>query len=122
MTTNLDALAKAWAQFMIEIEFPQGYEGTTTPAVHHATEIAQAQIREHIMTTNDMRLFSLLHLLGQASLRMEQVLCPEEYERIRREVEEALKEADRRDAKWYSHEEVMQAVQQKIGLMRNKPC
>ena len=36
-----------------------------------------------------MRLFSLLHLLGQASLRMEQALWPEDYERMTREVEEA---------------------------------
>jgi hypothetical protein len=107
---------------MAEVEFPQNYDGTATPAVHHANEIAQEQIREHIMRTNDMRLFSLLHLLGQASLRMEQVLWPEEFERIRREVEKAIKEADSPDAKWHSHEDVIQAIQQKIDAMKSKPC
>ena len=37
-----------------------------------------------------MRLFGLLHLLGQASLRMEQTLWPEDYERMTREVERAV--------------------------------
>ena len=41
-----------------------------------------------------MRLFGLLHLLGQASLGMEKTLWPEDYERITRDVEEALREAD----------------------------
>ncbi|HDD9743284.1 TPA: hypothetical protein PBR01_004478, partial [Escherichia coli] len=39
---------------------------------------ATVPIRERIVATNDMRLFSLLHLLGQASLRMEQALWPED--------------------------------------------
>lgn len=69
----------------------------------------EPQILEHIVTTNDMRLFSLLHLLGLASLRMEQALWPEDYERMTREVEEALREADAPNARSYSHEEVMQA-------------
>ena len=49
-----------------------------------------------------MRLFGLLHLLGQASLRMEQALWPEDYERMTREVEEALREADAPNAGSYS--------------------
>ncbi len=41
-----------------------------------------------------MCLFGLLHLLGQASLRMEQIFWPEEYKRITRKVEDALREAN----------------------------
>jgi hypothetical protein len=50
-----------------------------------------------------MRLFSLLHLLGQASLRMEQALWPEDYERMTREVEEALRQATDANARSYTH-------------------
>lgn len=74
------------------------------------------------ISTNDMRLFGLLHLLGQASLRMEQVLWPEDYERMTREVEEALREANDPNAKLYTHEEVMQAMQECIDRARDKPC
>lgn len=69
-----------------------------------------------------MRLFGLLHLLGQTSLRMEQTLWPEDFERITREVEKALREADDPNAKSYSHEEVMQAMQERIDRARDKPC
>ena len=79
------------------------------------------RIREHVIATNDMRLFGL-HLLGQASLRMEQALWPEEYERMTREVEEALREADDPNAKSYTHEEVMRAMQELIDQARDKPC
>jgi hypothetical protein len=68
-----------------------------------------------------MRLFSLLHLLGQASLRMEQALWPEDYERMTREVEEALRQTDA-NARSYTHEEVMQAMQERIDRARDKPC
>jgi hypothetical protein len=64
-----------------------------------------------------MRLFSLLHLLGQASLRMEQALWPEDYERMTREVEEALRQTDA-NARSYTHEEVMQAMQERIDRAR----
>jgi hypothetical protein len=69
-----------------------------------------------------MRLFGLLHLLGQASLRMEQVLWPEDYERMTREVEEALREAGNPSAMSYTHEEVMQAMQERIDRASDKPC
>ena len=75
-----------------------------------------------IVATNDMRLFSLLHLLGQASLRMEQALWPEDYERMTREVEEALRQATDANARSYTHEEVMQAMQERIDRARDKPC
>ena len=97
-----------------------GYEGTATPEAHRACEVIQERIREHVVATNDMRLFGLLHLLGQASLRMEQALWPEEYARMTREVEEALREADDPNAKSYTHEEVMQAMQERIDRARDK--
>lgn len=118
----IEALASAWLRITEKAKFPQNYEGTATPEVHRATEDLQEQIREHIIATLDMRLFGLLHLLGQASLRMERILWPEEYERIAREVEEALREADDPNTKWYSHEEVMQAIQERIDMARNKLC
>ena len=73
-----------------------------------------------VFGSNRMRLFGLLHLLGQASLRMEQALWPEEYARMTREVEEALREADDPNAKSYTHEEVMQAMQERIDRARDK--
>ncbi len=107
---------------MAESGFPLDYEGTATPGVHRATEALQEQIREHIVATNDMRLFGLLHLLGQASLRMEQMLWPEDYERMKHEVEAVLREADNPNTQWHSHEEVMHAVQERIDNASNKPC
>lgn len=63
-----------------------------------------------------------LPLLGQASLRMEQALWPEDYERMTREVEEALRQATDANARSYTHEEVMQAMQERIDRARDKPC
>jgi len=53
---------------------------------------------------------------------MEQALWPEEYARMTREVEEALREADDPNAKSYTHEEVMRATQELIDQARDKPC
>lgn len=119
---NIETLSGAWAQLAGEVGLPADHEGTATPAAHRANEAIQELIREHILATNDMRLFGLLHLLGQASLRMEQALWPEDYERMTREVEEALREANDPNAKLYAHEEVMQAVQERIDRARDKPC
>lgn len=121
-TSSIEALANAWARIAEEATLPTDYEGTATPETHRACEAIQARIRDHIVATNDMRLFGLLHLLGQASLRMEQTLWPEDFERMTREVEEALREADDPNAKSYSHEEVMQAMQERIDRARDKPC
>ncbi len=95
---------------------------TADRIANHKGEVIQERIREHVVATNDMRLFGLLHLLGQASLRMEQALWPEEYARMTREVEEALREADDPNAKSYTHEEVMRAMQELIDQARDKPC
>ena len=118
--STIEALAIAWARIAEEAELPAGYEGTATPEAHRACEVIQERIREHVVATNDMRLFGLLHLLGQASLRMEQALWPEEYARMTREVEEALREADDPNAKSYTHEEVMQAMHERIDRARDK--
>ena len=120
--TDIETLADAWAQLVGEVGFPTDYDGTATPEAHRAGEAIQERIREHIVATNDMRLFGLLHLLGQVSLRMEQALWPEDYERITREVEEALREANDPKAKSYTHEVVMQAMQERIDRARDKPC
>ena len=39
-----------------------------------------------------------------------------------REIEEALREANNPNSKSYTHEEVMQAMQERIGEARDKPC
>jgi hypothetical protein len=119
---SIKALASAWARIAEEAEFPSDYDGTASPEAHSASETIQERIREHIVTANDTRLFSLLHLLGQASLSMEQALWPEEYERMTREIEEALREADSPNARSYIHEEVIQAMQERIDQTRDKPC
>ncbi|NJM31987.1 MAG: hypothetical protein HC848_02710 [Limnobacter sp.] len=121
-TSSIEALASAWARIAEEAGFPSDYEGTASPEAHRASEAIQERIREHIVASNDMRLFGLLHLLGQASLRMEQALWPEDYVRMTREVEEALREINDPDAKLYTHEEVMQAMQERIDRARDKPC
>ena len=81
---------------------------------------AALALSDRIGRRTQMRLFGLLHLLGQASLRMEQALWPEDYERLTREVEEALREANDPSAKLYTHEEVMQAMQERIDQARDK--
>lgn len=119
---NIRALARAWARIAEEAALPSDFEGTASPEAHRACEAIQARIRDHIAATNDMRLFGLLHLLGQASLRMEQTLWPEEFERMAREVEQTLLDADDPNAKFYTNEEVMQAMQERIDRARDKPC
>lgn len=78
--------------------------GSATPEAHGACEAVQGMIREHILATKDGRLFSLMHLLGQASLRMEQVLWPKAFEQMTRAVEDAVLEADNPATKWFSQE------------------
>ena len=67
------------------------YDGTVSPEAYWVGEAIQERLREHIVATDDMRLFGLLHLLGQASLRIEQVLWPEEYDRMTRDFEERMR-------------------------------
>ena len=132
-TSTIEALASAWARIAEEAEFPADYEGTATPQAHRASEAIQEQIRERIVATNDMRLFSrtlfyqglaqlAMGFAEEASLRMEQALWPEDYERMTREVEEALRQATDANARSYTHEEVMQAMQERIDRARDKPC
>ena len=120
--SNIETLASAWARIAEEAALPSDFEGTTSPEAHRACEAIQARIRAHNIATNDMRLFGLLHLLGQASLRMEQTLWPEDFERMAREVEQALHDADDPNAKFYTNEEVMQVMQERIDQARDKPC
>ncbi|MGS6501682.1 hypothetical protein ACVGW3_00740, partial [Enterobacter hormaechei] len=72
--STIEARGSGWARLAAEAEFPADNQGTATPQPHRASEAIHEQIAERIVATNDMRLFSLLHLLGQASLRMEQAL------------------------------------------------
>lgn len=120
--SSIEALASAWVRIAEEVMLPPDYEGTATPAAHRGSEAIQARIRDHIVATNDMRLFGLLHLLGQASLSMERTLWPEDFARMTREIEETLREADDPNAKFYTFEEVMQAMQDRIDRARDKPC
>jgi hypothetical protein len=120
--SSLQALARAWVRITEEIEFPIDYEGAASLDAHRAIEAIQKQIRAHIVATGDMRLFSLLQLLGQASLRMEQELWPGDYDRMRVEVEAALLAADDPDSVWCSHEEVMRSLRARIDKAGNRPC
>ena len=120
--SSIETLAYAWAQIAEDAEFPTEYEGTASPGAHRASEAIQERIRGHIVATSDMRLFGLLHLLGQASLRMEQSLWPENFERLTREVEESLREINAPNAKSLTHDGVMQAMQERIDRARDKLC
>jgi hypothetical protein len=120
--SSIEALASAWARIAEKAALASDYEGTASPEGHRTCEAIQARIRDHIVATNDMCLFGLLHLLGQASLRMEQTLWPEDFERMTREVEQALRNADDPNAKFYTNEEVMQAMQERIDQAQDKPC
>ena len=72
-TSSIEALASARACIAEEAILPTGYEGTATPEAHRASETVQAQIRAHIVATNDMRLFGLLHLRASAVHQGQQV-------------------------------------------------
>lgn len=50
------------------------------------------------------------------------MLWPEDFERVTREIEQALRDADDPNAKLYTNEEVMQAMQERIDKARDKPC
>lgn len=102
--SNIEALSGAWAQAMAAVDFPQGYDGEPTPEAHRAACAIEEKIREHIVSSGDMRLFSLMHLLGQASLRMEQELYPEYDKWFCEQVEEGLKEADDPNTQWVPNE------------------
>jgi hypothetical protein len=121
-TSTIEALASAGQGLPRKRNSPL----TTRGLPHHKriglAKLFRSRFGERIVATNDMRLFSLLHLLGQASLRMEQALWPEDYERMTREVEEALRQATDANARSYTHEEVMQAMQERIDRARDKPC
>lgn len=104
------------------MKFPSGYYGTASLEAHRAIKAIQGQIQEQIVTTGDNRLFSLLQLLGQTSLCMEQQLWPGEYDRMKVEVEEALRAANDPGSEWCSHEEVMRSVQAFIDKAGNRPC
>ncbi|MDN5752813.1 MAG: hypothetical protein L0H15_05965 [Nitrosospira sp.] len=45
-----------------------------------------------------------------------------DFERMTREIEQSLREADDPNAKFYTREEVMQAMQERIDRARDKPC
>jgi hypothetical protein len=120
--SSLQALAQAWVRITEKIEFPIDYEGTGSLDAYRAIEAIQEQSRAHIVAIGDMRLFSLLQLLSQASLRMEQELWPGDYDRMRVEVEATLRAADDPDLVWCSHEEVMRSVRARIDKAGNRPC
>ncbi len=104
------------------MKFPSGYDGTASFEAHRAIEAIQEQIREQIVATGDMRLVSLYQLLGQVSLCMEQQLWPGDYDRMKVEVEKALRAANDPDSVWCSNEEVMRSLRARIDKAGNRPC
>lgn len=107
---NITWLPRVWERAAEEATSSSDYGGK----VHRAYEAIQARICGHI-PTDDMRLFGLLHLLGQALLRMEQTLWLEDFERITRDAVDP-------NAKFITTDEVMQVMQERIDQARNKPC
>lgn len=91
---DFSAFAEAWGRFAADAGIPSGYSGDSTAAAHEGVENAQRMLREHIVATNDYRLFPLLHILGNASVRMEQVLDPEGYVESVARIRAALAEAE----------------------------
>ena len=77
---------------------------------------------QRLLTNKDWTQEEAARLCGQASLRMEQTLWPEDYERMTREIEAAPREADDPNARSYTHEEVMQAMEERIDRVRNTSC
>jgi hypothetical protein len=106
IAANIEMLSVAWAQIMSDVKFPQDFDGTPTQATYHVAGLVEERIRDHIFSSGDRRLFSLMHLLGHASLRMEQYLWPDEYEQISREIELAVREVDDQNAVFIPHEQV----------------
>ena len=119
-TINFEQLASSWAQVAKEVGFPADYEGTASPEAHRANEAIQEMLREHIVATKDMRLFGLLHLLGQVSLQMEQALWPEDYARITREVENSLREADDPSTELIPHEVVKADMERQRAALQKR--
>lgn len=114
VTFDLEPLAQAWVAFARAAGIPADYNGDSAPEAHAGAEKAQELLREHIRSTNDYRLFPLLHLLGNASLRMEQVLDPEEYARTTAMVEEALAEAELNTSHWVSQDDIEAILQHSL--------
>jgi hypothetical protein len=93
-TFDFDALSLAWQDFAKAAGIPAEYCGDSTEVAHTGAERAQALLRQHIGETGDYRLFSLLHLLGNASVRMEQVIDPDGYAETTAHIEAALAKAE----------------------------
>jgi hypothetical protein len=93
-TPDFTALAEAWTRFAAVAGIPADYHGDSTPAAHEGVEVAQHHLRQHILSTNDYRLFPLLHILGNAAVRMEQVLDPQGYAESVARVSAALAKAE----------------------------
>lgn len=91
---NFESLTAAWGAFALAAGIPLSYCGDSTAVAHEGAERAQAMLRSHIGATNDYKLFALLHVLGNASLRMEQVLDPVGYAETEALVEAALADAE----------------------------
>lgn len=94
VTFDFTALTEVWTQFAALAGIPQNYTGESSSEAHEGVEQAQAHLREHIIATNDYQLLSLLHILGNASVRMEQMLDPEGYAESVARVTAALKTAE----------------------------
>lgn len=92
--SDMNEIARGWALLCAEVGFALDFDGAASPQAFRSVELLQERIREHILETKDKRLFSLLHLLGLASLRMEQELWPEEFARLSQEVTSALASAN----------------------------
>lgn len=106
----LAALADAWTEFCIVHAIPRSYDGEPTEAALEAIERAQDALRDYTASTESNALLSLLHLLGNASVRMEEVIDPIGFDRARTEIESSLAQADEPHAEVVPHEVAMSVV------------
>lgn len=111
----LSELASAWSELMLSVDISENDDGERMQDVHRANEAVLHGIQEYIIETKDMRLMSLLQLLGYANYFMEQKLWPEYAASIEKEVQEALD--DPRPS--IPHEQAMKFVREKVQASRD---
>ncbi|WP_051672722.1 hypothetical protein [Caballeronia glathei] len=88
--TPMARLSVAWEAIAHACDLPSDFDGEPSETAYRAVKELQARLRDHILANNDTRLQSLLHLLGAASLHMEQALCPEGCAHLQCELEQGM--------------------------------
>lgn len=121
--SSIEALASAWARVAEEATLPHPTT-KAQPCQKHIWRPKRSRRGFVTISSPPMTCACLASgiCLAKHALRMEQTLWPEDFERMTREVEQVLREADDPDAKCYTTEEVIQAMRERIDRVRDKPC